>query len=80
MKSNPDNVLDGPWGAAKGGFPIPGGMWKDVIGMMCVMPILVEAIYTIARGNVNDPQALAAEIVSVLEDKDETANGSPEND
>ena len=69
MKSNPDNVLDGPWGGAKGGFPIPGGMWKDVIGMMFVMPILVEAIYTIARGNVDDPQALAAEIVSVLEDK-----------
>ncbi|MBG18077.1 MAG: hypothetical protein CMB77_06995 [Euryarchaeota archaeon] len=65
-----ENVVDGPWGAAKGGFPIPGGMWREVLGMMVLTPVLVEAIYAIARG-VDDPQALAAEVVDMLEDNDD---------
>lgn len=70
MTNKPENVVDGPWGAAKDGFPIPFGMWKEVLHLMVMAPVMMEAIYAIARG-VDDPQAVAAEVVDMLEGNDD---------
>ncbi len=66
-----NNVVDGPWKeGAKRSFPVPRESWRMMCTLMALMPILVESIYAIAKG-VKDPQALAAEIVEILEDDDD---------
>lgn len=71
MEDNADNVVDGPWKeSAKRSFPVPQDSWRSMCVLVATMPVLVEAIYAIAKG-VEDPQAFAAEIVEILEDDDD---------